>query len=537
MRKYSELNSAQRPLVFNAIPELTYPHRLNAARTLVEGAIEQGWQDRTAYVHAGATTTFADLRRAVHRYAAALRDLGVQRGDAVLIRIEDRPELIYALLATQAIGAVAIPTYVQLRSDDLAYRADDASARVVLVSETLLKEAETLADRCASVDHVVVVPQTADKRFLSLDRLLPADAPAFEYEDTEADEVALLLYTSGSTGRPKGTMHSHSDLLAVCDTYCRYCVGLREGDVIGGPAAVPFALGYGFFALFPLRFGVAAILQPDKAPEAMVPVLRQNGVTVLVAVPTYYQALCKVLENGGLGLDRLRLALVGGEPLPNQVEQRWEAATGLPLHQFLGTTELLHIFISTRADQDRPRTGAIGIAVPGYEISVRHPDTFKPLDVGEHGLLCVRGATGTRYWNRPEAQEAAVRDGWSVFQDIVWRDADGFIHYVARHDDVIVSAGYVISPVDVETVLLSHPNIVECACVAAPDPRAQRSSIVKAFIVLKDAAPDDVLKKEIQAFFKGKAPPYMYPREIAFLEELPKTLNGKILRSELRRLA
>ena len=278
----------------------------------------------------------------------------------------------------------------------------------------------------------------------------------------------------------------------------------------------------------------SALLEPDKKPEVLLPLLRRHRVTVLAAVPTWYNLLAPMLEKDGGKLPDLRMSLVGGEPLLAKVEQRWQAASGMKLEQFLGTTEMLHIFLATRHGIDEPRSGAIGIAVPGYEVSVRDPDTFAAVPEGDSGLLCVRGPTGTAYWNRPEAQQQAVREGWNVFQDIVWRDPDGYFHYVARHDDVIISAGYNISPFEVESVLATHPNVLECGCVAAPDPENKRSSIVRAFVALRGGEPDAAMRRELQDYFKSKAPPYMYPREIVFMKELPKTMNGKILRTELR---
>jgi len=257
---------------------------------------------------------------------------------------------------------------------------------------------------------------------------------------------------------------------------------------------------------------------------------------VLVAVPTYYNLVLKLMDEAKFSLPKLRMCLVGGEPLQSNIEENWKSRTGIPLRQFLGTTEMLHIFISTRDGVDEPMPGALGRVVPGFEISIRSADTFQAVEDGELGLLCVRGPTGTHYLNNPSAQEDAVREGWNVLRDIVKRDATGYIYYFARDDDMIISAGYTISPYDVETVILGHPSVLECGCVAAPDPKGERSSIVKAYIVLKDAPPDKETRLEIQNYFKENAAPYMYPREIVFLDALPKTVSGKISRSALRRL-
>jgi 2-aminobenzoate-CoA ligase len=308
----------------------------------------------------------------------------------------------------------------------------------------------------------------------------------------------------------------------------------EPNDVIGGPAALPFALGIAFFVYYPLRFGCSAVLEPDKAPETAMRLMAAEGVSIFVGVASYYTRLLALVRERGRP-PRLRMTLTGGEPLLPEVERGWREATGLALAQFLGTTEMLGCFLGSRHGEDRVPEGAIGTAIPGYECSVRDAATLAPAPAGAPGLLCMRGPTGTLYWNRPEEQRKVVRDGWNVFQDVVVRDAAGFIRYVSRSDDMIVTAGHNVSPIDVETVLIRHPAVAECACVPAPDPGGVRAHIVKAYVVAKDGiAPDATLKRELQDFFKANAPPYMYPREIDFVAALPKTPTGKVQRAELR---
>jgi 2-aminobenzoate-CoA ligase len=538
MKKYSRMTSDEAPTVFYALPELHYPRRLNAVKTLLEGAIALGWGSRTIYLHNRRAVTYEALRHEVHLTAAALRSLGIAAGDRVLLRLEDGLELVQAILAVQAIGACAVPTYVQLRADGLIARVQDCGAVAAIVSAGLLAEFVGVAEACPSLEHTIIVPADSSGRYRSLVSIRPVSAPEVHYEDTDQDDVALILYTSGSSGQPKGTLHSHADLMAICDTYARYCVGIQPDDVIAGPAAIPFALGIGFFIYFPLRFGAAAVLEVDKSPETLVGAIAQAGATILVGVSTYYNRLGRVIAEGEHRFSTLRMALCGGEPLPAEIDRAWQAATGLVLEQFLGTTELLHIFLGIRHGVDRPKPTAIGRPVPGYEVSVRDPESFSPVAPGEPGLLAVRGATGTCYLNRPEAQRATVREGWSVFQDIVRADEDGFIHYIGRYDDMIVSAGHSISPVEVEQILLSHPAVLECACVAAPDSSGERPNIVMAFVVVSPSMPrSHATERLLQDYFKQSGPPYMYPRKIAFVDSLPRTLNGKILRSELRRIA
>ena len=538
MRKYAGLPAEQMPEIVRALPELNYPQRLNSSSALLEGALKKGFGARVAYHCKGRTFIYADVHREVHRHADALRKLGVAEGDAVLLRREDTAELIFSILAVQAIGAIAVPTYTQLRTQDLVYRINDSGAKVAIVDAVLLAEAEPLPAACAGLRHLVVAPADPAGRFVSLDSLLGDAAPSVNYADTHAQDVALILYTSGSTGQPKATCHDHSDLLATADSYADYCIGMRPDDVVAGPPAIPFALGLDCFMLYTLRSGASAVLDVDKTQQRLIDAMVAFGVTIVVGVSTYYNRLGQIISERRLKLPKLRMALCGGEPLPLEVERAWAGATGVPLEQFLGTTELLNIFIGVRHGAAAAKAGAMGRAVPGYEISIRNVDTFEPVPRGSAGLLCVRGPTGTHYLNNAEAQAKTVRDGWNVFQDLVAWDEDGCLVYIARRDEMIVSGGHSISPVEVEQVLMQHPYVAECACTAAPDPAGLRPSIVKAYIVLKGAIePSPTTKRELQDFFKRSAPPFMYPREIEFRDSLPRTLNGKIQRSELRRLA
>lgn len=546
MRKYAANEEAtgspaEVPTLLFALPELVYPDALNAVRVCLNDA--KRWGARPAFLYGDAQLTFAALEGEVGRYAAALDRLGVKAGDRVLLRMNDTPALVLAILATQAIGAIAVPTYVQLRADDLLYRVRDAQVSVALVGADLLSEMRPVAAQLGAALRVVAVPGDFDATysahaFEAFDALLPSEPVVPDYADTHADDVVLILYTSGSTGRSKGTLHAHRDLLVTCDTYARYCVKPRPGDVLGGPAAVPFALGIAFFVYYPLRFGATALLEPDKSPETAIRLMDRHGVTIFVGVASYYTRLLALVRARGAVPPRLRMTLTGGEPLLPDIERSWRETTGIALMQFLGTTEMLSCFLGSRADEDEAPEGTMGLAIPGYECSVRDPETFAAVPAGTPGLLCMRGPTGTRYWNRPEEQRKVVREGWNVFQDIVVRDERGFLRYISRSDDMIITAGHNISPVSVETVLIRHPAVAECACVPAPDPSGRRANIIKAYVVLREGVvPHPGLERALQDFFIANAPPYMYPRVIEFMPALPKTPTGKVLRAALRKHA
>ena len=533
MRKYADLcplESAPKLVPFG------YPERLNAVETVLEEACAAGWTERPAFYEGPRTISFGEVRNEVHRFAAGLRALGIVEGDVVILRIPDGFDLVAAILAVQTIGAVAMPTYIQLRAGDLIYRADDADARLLISSAELLDEAVPVAR--GTQTEVIALPRDPLGRFRSFADYLPKGAVEPTYADMDAEALCLLLYTSGSTGEPKGTCHCHSDMLAIADSYWRGAVAPRAGDVVGGPPSIAFALGFGLFVYFPLRLGHAAVLEADKSLQKALELIASRRITIFAGVVSYYNALVPLIRDTAPDLSSLRHPMTGGEPLTGEVERAWLEATGLPLEQFIGTTEMLHCFLTSTRPDGSPRAATLGHEVPGYEVAVLDPDTLKPVPDGAPGLLAARGPTGTVYWNKPDQQAKTVRDGWNVFQDVVVRDVLGDFRYVARHDEMIISAGYNISPVQVESVLMQHAAVAECACVPAPDPTGRRGAVVKAYVVpAPGVAGDDALAAELQDHVKRHAPPYMYPRTVAFEAELPKTVNGKIRRSELRRRA
>ena len=519
-----------------ALPELVYPERFNVTRALFDAANAGGWRDRPAYFINGDAVTYDDLIHETARLAHALSETGVTRGDRVILRFPDTPDLVTAILATQTIGAVAVATFVQLRADDLVYRVTDTGARTALIDASLAADFVAVAEACPGLSTVLVSPNDPTGRFEPLADRLTDGTPDAPFADTGADDLALIAYTSGTTGRPKGTAHCHRDLIASADTYSRHCIGTRPDDVLAGPPSLPFTMGAAFFVYYTLRFGAAAIMSPDKSVEAYADLIERHRATVFVGVPTYYNRLLAHIRDNGKRFASLRMTLIGGEPLYPELEDAWRETMGLPLEQFIGSTEMFHIYIGYRHGVDAPRTGVLGRAIPGYEITVRDPESFAEMPNGEHGLLCSRGPSATVYWSPREVQTEMVRDGWNIAKDTVWRDDEGFIHFVARADEMIVTGGFNVAPTDVEQVLIKHPAVLECACAPSPDDSGERSAVVKAFIVpAAGHDPSPALAEEIQTFFKANGPPFMYPRKIEFLDTLPKGVTGKVLRSELRR--
>ena len=531
------LDPAAMPERIFALPELSYPDRLNIAAAIFADAEAKGWLDRTAYICGGRRWSYAALIDGTRRVAGALRTAGVGPEDRVILRMRDSPDLVMALLAVKGLGAIAIPTFVQLRADDLAYRARDTGARFLLVESGLLDEAARAHDAASGLERVIVAPADPTGRFDSLDALADGAEPVESWADTGADDLCLIVYTSGTTGRPKAAAHCHRDLMATGDTFPRYVLKAGPGDLFAGPPALPFTMGMSFFMYYPLRFGAASVLCPEKTVEAYVETLAEHRPTIFICVPTFYHRLLEHRRaGGGLALDSVRILLCAGEPLNPEFEIAWHEETGVPFQQLIGTTEMFHAFVGFRYGEDEIRRETLGTVCPGYEISVRDPDSFRPVPPGEPGLMCVRGPTATVYWSPREIQPEAVCGGWTVVNDLIRKDSDGFIRFVARRDEMIVSGGLNIAPVDVERILLRHPAVKECACVGAPDEAGERASVVKAFIVAADGAtPGNALARDIQDFFKANGPPFMYPRRIAFVDALPKSLTGKVQRAVLKK--
>jgi len=336
MRKYADLCpvDAAPQLIFD-LPGLDYPDRMNAVESVLEGAIGFGWSNRPAFYADETTFTFDRVRRDVHKFTASFRTLGIDKGDAVILRMPDSIEMVCAVLAVQAIGAIAVPTYVQLRSQELIYRSEDADAKLILVSENLLEEAKPVAEVRHGKTDIVVFPTDPARQLRGFVDAMPHEDIPFVYADMDSEKICLLLYTSGSTGKPKGTCHCHRDMLAIADSYWRNSISPDPDDVIGSPPSIAFALGFGMFIYFPLRLGHAAVLQADKSPEKALALIERHGVTIFAGVVSYPNNLARLASENNSDLSSLRRVMVGDEPLPEANEQRWLEQTGLPLEQFL----------------------------------------------------------------------------------------------------------------------------------------------------------------------------------------------------------
>ena len=430
------------------------------------------------------------------------------------------------LAATKA-GAVVINTMPMLRAGELGQIIDKAEVEFALCDMRLIEEMEACAAESHHLKRVVGFDGTSNHE-AELDRLALEKPVRFESVQTGRDDVALLGFTSGTTGEPKATMHFHRDLLIIADGYAKEVLGVTPDDVFIGSPPLAFTFGLGGLAVFPLRFGATATLLENASPPNLIEIIQKYKATVCFTAPTAYRAMLRAMEEGA-DLSSLRAAVSAGETLPAPVYDEWIAKTGKPMLDGIGATEMLHIFISNRFDDHRP--ACTGKPVTGYEVRIIN-DAGKDVPLGEIGRLAVRGPTGCRYL-ADDRQRAYVRDGWNVTGDSFMMDADGYLHFAARNDDMILSSGYNIAGPEVEAALLSHAAVVECGVIGAPD--EDRGAIVEAHVVLAEGwAADDATKKALQDHVKAKIAPYKYPRSVVFIDALPKTQTGKIQRFRLR---
>ncbi|MEV6395055.1 AMP-binding protein [Streptomyces sp. NPDC051907] len=512
-------------LVFD-LPELCYPERLNCGAELLDRTIERFGADRPVFrTGGGEVWTYGELRDQVDRIAHVLTFvLGVVPGNRVLLRGPTTPYLAACWLAVMKAGAVAVTVLAQQRAKELT-----AVCEIAAVSHALcdVRSVDELVKAEAPGLRVTAYGGDSPDDLLSL----AAGAPSEPYATvaTAADDVALIAFTSGTTGRPKGCMHFHRDVLAVADTFSAHVLRPEPGDVFAGSPPLGFTFGLGGLVIFPMRAGACSLLLEQAGPRQLLPAIAEHRVSVLFTAPTAYRLMLDELDGHDTG--SLRRCVSAGENLPAATWQSWHERTGLRIINGIGATELLHIFISAADESIRP--GATGVPVPGWHARVVDA-AGSPVPDGEEGLLAVRGPVGCRYLGDPRQGEY-VRDGWNLTGDTYIRDADGWFRYVARADDMIISAGYNIAGPEVEDALLHHPDVAEAAVVGRPDP--VRGQIAVAYVVLREAVPTgEDTAAALVAAVKQRLTPYKCPREIVFLDALPRTPTGKLQRFRLRAL-
>ena len=512
-------------------PEFQYPDYLNAAVELTDRMVERGFGDHVALIGNGRQRTYKELTDWSNRLAHALvENYGVKPGNRVLIRSGNNPALVAAWLAATKAGAVVVNTMPMLRAGELTKIVDKAEIGLALTDSRIADELVACAKTSRFLRQVVNFDGTSNHD-AELDRVALSKPVRFNAVRTGRDDVALLGFTSGTTGEPKATMHFHRDLLIVADGYAREVLEVTPEDVFVGSPPLAFTFGLGGLAIFPLRFGATATLLENAAPAEIVKIIETYKATICFTSPTAYRAMMAAMDKGA-DLSSLRIAVSAGETLPAPVYDSWTHRTGKTILDGIGSTELLHIFITNRTGD--AAAGSTGRPVSGYEAKIVDAD-MNELPPGAAGKLAVRGPTGCRYL-ADTRQSNYVRDGWNLTGDTFIRDEQGRFCFVARSDDMIVSSGYNIAGPEVEAALLGHAAVAECGVVGAPD--EARGMIVKAYVVLAAGVDgDDALAAELQDHVKRAIAPYKYPRAIEFVAQLPKTGTGKLQRFALRQMA
>jgi benzoate-CoA ligase len=512
------------------------PRAYNFAADVLDRNLKAGRAEKPAYIDPRGTWSYGALADRVARFAAVLRALGVRREERVLICLLDTVDWPTAFLGCLKAGAVAVPVNTLMTEDDYRFMLADSRARALVVSEALYPRFDKLLREATDLEHIIVSGDDAKghKRF---EDLIAQAVPDPTTATTVRDDIAFWLYTSGSTGKPKGAVHVHSDLRLTDELYGGPTIGLTDKDVCYSVAKLFFAYGLGNALTFPLSAGATTVLLPDRpTPDGVAALLRKHPITVFYAVPTFYAAFLASPNMPQRSELKLRRCISAGEALPTDVGRRWLERYGTDILDGLGSTEMLHIFMSNQAGS--VKYGTSGKPCPGYDVKLMDDDG-QPAKKGEIGELWVRGPTSAvMYWNNREQSRSTFLGEWTRSGDKYIEDEDGYFVYCGRRDDMLKVSGLYVSPFEVEGALLTHPDVLEAAVVAWPD--ADSLIKPKAFVVLKSPdkaagqAETERMARALQDHVKTALAPYKYPRWIEFRTELPKTATGKIQRFKLR---
>jgi benzoate-CoA ligase family protein len=510
----------------------TIPRDYNFAADILKRNLDAGRSGKAAYIDHRGSYSYADLAGRVARFGNVLRGLGIRREERVLLCLTDTIDWPTAFLGAIGAGVVAVPVNTLLTEDDYRFMLDDSRARLLVVSEELLPKFAAAIGAAKNLAHVIVSGENAHghQRF---DDLLAAAETDTVVAPTTREDMCFWLYTSGSTGKPKGAVHTHADLKLTDDLYAAPILGITEHDVCYSVAKLFFAYGLGNALTFPMSAGATTVLAPQRpTPELVADILKKHQVTIFYAVPTFYAGFLASAVAPQRAELKLRRCVSAGEALPTDVGRRWSERYGIDILDGLGSTEMLHIFLSNRPGE--VKYGTSGKPVPGYDIRLIDDDGHEIKMRGEMGELQVRGPTSAiMYWNNREQSRSTFLGEWTRSGDKYIEDEDGHFVYCGRRDDMLKVSGMYVSPFEVEGVLQSHPDVLEAAVVGWPD--ADKLIKPKAFVVLK--SPDkacDALAHSLQDHCKQKLAAYKYPRWLEFRRELPKTATGKIQRFKLR---
>jgi len=514
----------------------TLPALFNAATHFVDRHLAEGRRDAIAIECGDRRISYSALHEQVNRIASALRhELGVRPEERIVLLMLDSPEMVFAFFGAIKIGAVPIPVNTLWTPADYEYVLNDARAVVIIVSAALRSRIVDVRQRCPSVKHIVVVDADGEGEGLGWSALVGRASPDVDAERTSRDAPAFWLYSSGSTGRPKGCVHLQHDMVVCAENYAQGVLGIRPSDRCFSVARLFFAYGLGNAMYFPLAVGATSILSPGPTtPPAVYEVIERYRPTLFFSVPTHYAMMLAHRDpHREFDLSSVRCAVSAGESLPASVFNRFKGRFGLEILDGIGSTEVLHIFISNRPGAIRP--GSSGTLVPGYEARLVD-ENGGPVPLGETGNLLIQGdSTCAYYWNRHEQTKDTIEGHWIRTGDHYYQDADGFFWYAGRSDDMLKVGGIWVSPIELEHTLLEHPAVQACGVVGRPD----HDGLIKpiAYVVAKVPQPGAELAADLRQFALERLAAYKRPRWVEFVESLPTTATGKLQRYKLRQRA
>ncbi len=507
------------------------PELFNAATYFVDRNLDEGREDRVAIEFQDQALTYKQVARRVNQTGNALRELGVEIETRVMMIVLDSPEFAFCFFGAMKIGAVPVPVNTLLKASDYRTLLNDSRARVLVISAELVPVIEPIVTDLEYIRHIVVVGET--DQHTSFHALITGKSDELEAARTSRDDVAFWLYTSGTTGVFRAAVHLHHDMVHYTELYARGILDICQEDRTFSIAKLFFAYGLGNALYFPFAVGATTILHPGRPdPASVFAVVDRHRPTIFYGVPTAYAAMLNAAEQGAsVDMHSVRVGVSAGEALPANIYQRWLDRFGVRILDGIGSTEILHIFLSNRLHDARP--GSSGKVVPGYDAKIVD-DALQPVSQGEIGNLMISGdSICAYYWNKHDSTRWAIKGEWMRTGDKYHQDADGYFWYDGRGDDMLKVGGIWVSPTEVESAVSEHPAVLECAVVGAED----SDTLVKpkAYVVTKSGSDAGTeLAQSIQEFVKGRIAPYKYPRWVEFIDELPKTATGKIQRYRLR---
>ncbi|MGE5217452.1 MAG: benzoate-CoA ligase family protein [Chloroflexota bacterium] len=508
---------------------LDLPDIYNAATTFVDANIQQGRGGKIAIYYQDQKITYQEVFEKVNCTGNALKNLGIEIENRVLVILPDSPEFVYGFFGAIKIGAVAVPTNPWMFAKEYEYLINDSRARAIIVHESVLPEIEKIWDRTPFLKQIVVVGAPRGKA-LSYDGLIAKASANLNAAKTTRDDVCFWGYTSGSTGSPKGAVHLQHDMITISDLFVKPVLGMTENDLCFSASKMFFSYGLGNSLYFPFRFGASTVLWPEKPdPEKILQVIDKYKPTFFFSVPTLYARFLRIEKN--YDLSSLRVCLSSGEPLPPALFHQWKDRTGLELLDVVGSTEATHDFLANRPG--RAKAGSSGEVTPAFEAKIVD-DEGREVPIGEVGNLLVKGdANAPYYWNKHEQTKKTMLGDWLKTGDTYYCDVDGYYWYCGRSDDMMKVGGLWVSPIEIENTLMEHPAVLESGVIGDTD--ADGLLKPKAFVLLKgEFKPTPELRLELQNHVKSKLAPYKYPRWVEFVDDLPKTVTGKIQRFRLR---